>query len=180
MWLFCFEIVGSQREVWEIPQSPPWAFLRGPTRWPRSETGSELNPGSSPQSPRVGGLPPPKPPAFAEGLGGGTPDSPVGCTTLRACVWFFGLGTPKRRKLQGGGKPRLRGLSRPKRHSLNGEPRRPNKLSDPHRIYIYITNYKDVYIYMDIHIYMYIYIYICLPTPLEMGSSQSRPPHRMT
>ena len=52
------------------------------------------------------------------------------------CVWFFGRGTPKRGKLQGGGKPRLRGLSRPKRHSLNGEPRRPNKLSDPHRIYI--------------------------------------------
>ena len=85
-----------------------------------------------------------------------TPDSPVGCTTLRACVWFFGLGTPKRRKLQGGGKPRLRGLSRPKRHSLNGEPRRPNKPSDPHRI----THYKDVYGYTYIYVYIYIFIYM--------------------
>ena len=93
-------------------------------------------------------------------------------TCVCVCVWFFGLGTPKRGKLQGGGKPRLRGLSRPKRHSLNGEPRRPNKPSDPHRI----THYKDVYGYIYIYICMYIYIYICLPTPLEMGSSQSRPP----
>ena len=54
--------------------------------------------------------------------------------------------------------------------------RSTGSLGGPISLAIHIVNpitkmYMDIYTY----IYMYIYIYICLPTPLEMGSSQSRP-----